>query len=113
MFLPLDFTCCLQGSSIGQGNAVQPACSNMVSADSVMSSKTMPNLCFSRPIQSSLSFSGLTGESSVGDYQDCSASSMLLMEEPPWCPQCPESSLPSTSRSDAVLRYKEKKAARK
>ncbi|PSR96457.1 Zinc finger protein like [Actinidia chinensis var. chinensis] len=98
-----------EGSSIGQDNVVQPACSNTVFADSVMSSKTEPNLCF----WTSLSFSGLTGESSVGDYQDCSASSILLMEEPPWCPQCPESSLPSTCRSDAVLRYKEKKAARK
>ncbi|GFZ07578.1 CONSTANS-like 9 [Actinidia rufa] len=102
-----------EGSSIGQGNAVQLACSNTVSADSVMSSKTKPNLCFSQPIQSSLSFSGLTGDSSVGDYQECSASLMLLMEEHPWCPPCPESSLPSTSRSDAVMRYKEKKKARK
>ncbi|EOX93575.1 B-box type zinc finger protein with CCT domain isoform 4 [Theobroma cacao] len=62
---------------------------------------------------SSLSFSGLTGESSAGDYQDCGASSMLLMGEPPWCPPCNENSFSSATRSDAVMRYKEKKKTRK
>ncbi|CAK9151843.1 unnamed protein product [Ilex paraguariensis] len=101
-----------QGSSIGRINAMQRACSNAASADSMMSCKTEPNLCFPRQAHSTLSFSGLT-ESSTGEYQDCGASSMLLMGEPPWCPPCPESSFPSTSRSSAVLRYKEKKKARK
>ncbi|CAK9187691.1 unnamed protein product, partial [Ilex paraguariensis] len=91
---------------------MQRACSNAASADSMMSCKTEPNLCFPRQAHSTLSFSGLT-ESSTGEYQDCGASSMLLMGEPPWCPPCPESSFPSTSRSSAVLRYKEKKKARK
>ena len=92
---------------------MMPACSNAASADSMMSSKTDPNLCFGRQAHSNLSFSGLTGESNGGDYQDCGASSMLLMGEPPWGPPCAESSLPSTSRSSAVMRYKEKKKTRK
>nr|GMC70669.1 zinc finger protein CONSTANS-LIKE 9-like [Ipomoea batatas] len=76
-----------------------------------MSCKTEPNFCFARQ-QSSLSFSNITGESSGGDYQDCGVSSMLLMGEPPWGPSGPENSFPSSSRSDAVLRYKEKKKTR-
>ena len=99
-----------------QIKAIQPACSNPISADSIISSKTDPNLCYP-PRQAhsslSLSFSGLTGESSTGDFQDCGVSSMLLMGEPPWCSPCPENSLPSASRDSAVLRYKEKKKARK
>ncbi|XP_040962193.1 zinc finger protein CONSTANS-LIKE 10 isoform X4 [Gossypium hirsutum] len=102
------------GSSIGLVNAIQPACSNAASADSVMSNKTDSILYFTtKHAHSSLSFSGLTGESSAGDYQDCGASSMLLMGEPPWCPPCTESSIPSATRSDAVMRYKEKKKTRK
>lgn len=37
---------------------------------------------------------------------------MLRMGEPPWHPACPENPMSSTSRSDAVLRYKEKKKTR-
>uniref|UniRef100_A0A5B7A446 Putative B-box type zinc finger protein with CCT domain isoform 1 n=1 Tax=Davidia involucrata TaxID=16924 RepID=A0A5B7A446_DAVIN len=111
-----DFNCqsahLAEGSSIGLVNALQPACSNAASADSMMSSKTEPNLCFTRQAHSSLSFSGLTGESSAGDYQDCGASSMLLTGEPPLYPPCPENHL-SANRNSAVMRYKEKKAARK
>ncbi|CAK9167180.1 unnamed protein product [Ilex paraguariensis] len=102
-----------EGSSIGLVNAMQPTCSNAPSADSLMSCKTEPNPCFPRQAPSNLSFSGLSGESGAGDYQDCGASSMLLMGEPPWCSPCPENSFPLTSRSSAVLRYKEKKKARK
>ncbi|KAK4369274.1 hypothetical protein RND71_013066 [Anisodus tanguticus] len=82
-----------RGSAVGMINAMQPACRNAVSAESMMSCKTEPpTLCFAR-IQSSVSFSNLTGESSAaGDYQDSGASSMLLMGEPPWGPPCPESS---------------------
>nr|GME19077.1 zinc finger protein CONSTANS-LIKE 10-like [Ipomoea batatas] len=101
----------IEGASLGQVNAMQPACSNAASADSMMSCKTEPNFCFARQ-QSSLSFSNITGESSGGDYQDCGVSSMLLMGEPPWGPSGPENSFPSSSRSDAVLRYKEKKKTR-
>lgn len=98
---------------MGKVNAMQPACSNGASADSFMSSKTEPNLGFAKQAHSTLSFSGSTG----GDHQeiqDCGASSMLLLGEPPWCPQCPDNSLPSTTtiRSSAVLRYKEKKKTR-
>nr|GMC81696.1 zinc finger protein CONSTANS-LIKE 10-like [Ipomoea batatas] len=103
----------IEGSSIGRVNANQPACSNAASADSVMSCKTEPNPCFARQGQSNISFSNITGESSGGDYQDCGASSMFLMGEPPWGPSGPENSLPSSSRTDAVLRYREKKKTRK
>lgn len=102
-----------EGSSVGRPSATQPACS-VASGDSIMSSKTEPILCFtSRQAPSGISFSGLTGESSGADYQDCGASSMLLMGEPPWCPPGAENSVPSTSRSNAVMRYKEKKKTRK
>ncbi|KAH7576591.1 hypothetical protein ACOSP7_002960 [Xanthoceras sorbifolium] len=102
-----------EGSSVGLVNAM-PACSNAASADSVISTKTEPVLCFTaKQGHSSLSFSGLTGDSNGGDYQDCDASSMLLMGEPQWCPPCPEASFTSASRSKAVMRYKEKKKNRK
>ncbi|XWS31109.1 hypothetical protein CRYUN_Cryun23aG0049500 [Craigia yunnanensis] len=102
-----------EGSSVGLVNAIQPACSNAASADSRMSNKTDSILYFTaRQAHSNLSFSGLTGESSAGDYQDCGASSMLLMGEPPWYPPCTESSLTSATRSNAVMRYKEKKKTR-
>lgn len=100
-------------SSTGQANVVQPAGSNAASADSMMSCKTEPAACYARQ-HSNLSFSSLTGEScGGGDYQDCGASSMLLMGEPPWITPCPDGTLPSGSRSDAVQRYKEKKKTRK
>ncbi|KAG6750173.1 zinc finger proteinNSTANS-LIKE 9 [Populus alba x Populus x berolinensis] len=102
-----------EGSSVGLVNTVQPASSNAASADSTMSNKTEPILCFTeKQGHSSLSFSGLNVESSAADYQDCGASSMLLMGEPPWCPPCPESPFSSANRSDAVMRYKEKKKTR-
>jgi len=94
-------------------NTVLPACSNAASADSMLSTKTEPIVCFTgRQSQSNISFSGVTKDS-AGDYQDCDASSMLLMGEPPWCPPCPESSVHSANRSNAVMRYKEKKKTRK
>lgn len=101
-----------QGSSIRRVMTMQPACSNAESADSLVSCKTEPSICFARQA-SILSFSNLGGESNAGDYQECGASTMLLMGEPPWYHPFPETSLPSTSRSNAVLRYKEKKKIRK
>ncbi|KAK4802129.1 hypothetical protein SAY86_000332 [Trapa natans] len=101
------------GSSSAQRVNPQPACS-IASAESMMSSKTEPIPCFtSRKTHSNLSFSGLTGEGTTYDYQDCGASSMHHMGEPPWCPPSSESSQPSVSRSNAVMRYKEKKKNRK
>lgn len=100
-------------SSTGGVNVMQPACSNAASADSVVSCKTEPNLCFTRQARSGLSFSGLTGENGAGDFQDCGISSMPIAGDPPWYPPGPESSMPSTIRNDAVMRYKEKKKARK
>ncbi|XP_059278775.1 zinc finger protein CONSTANS-LIKE 9-like [Lycium ferocissimum] len=101
-----------EGSSMARVNTVQPTCSDAASADSAMSCKTDSILYFAR--QSSFSVSNQTGgECSAGDHQDCGVSPMLLMGEPPWCPPCPEISSPSTSRSNAVLRYKEKKKTRK
>ncbi|GJY24319.1 zinc finger protein CONSTANS-LIKE 9-like protein [Tanacetum coccineum] len=99
-------------SSTGMGNPAQPACSNAASADSLISCKTEPTR-YGRQ-HSNISFSSLTGESTAGDYQDCGASSMLLMAEPPWGPTGPDqSAMPIGNRSDAVLRYKEKKKMRK
>ncbi|XP_022885933.1 zinc finger protein CONSTANS-LIKE 10-like isoform X2 [Olea europaea var. sylvestris] len=88
-----------EGSSVGRLNVAKPACSNVASADSTISCWTEPNLYFARQAQS-----GLTGESITGDYQDC--------VERPLCPLGPESSTYSSSRSDAVMRYKEKKKTR-
>ncbi|KAL8474062.1 hypothetical protein ACS0TY_030784 [Phlomoides rotata] len=102
-----------EGSLIVGANVMQPACSNAASAVSVISCKTEPNLCFARQTHSTLSFSGLTGENSAGDYQDCGVSSIPIKGEPPWYPLGPVTSWPSTSRSNAVMRYKEKKKARK
>ncbi|KAK4752898.1 hypothetical protein SAY87_021696 [Trapa incisa] len=111
-----DSSC--QGAILAEGSSAQlvnpqPACS-AASADSMMSSKTEPIPCFTpRQAHSNLSLSGPTWENYTGDYQDCGASPMTLMGEPPWCPVGPENSLPSASRSDAVMRYKEKKKTRK
>ncbi|KAG5569887.1 hypothetical protein H5410_059653 [Solanum commersonii] len=102
----------VEGSSNWHVNTVQPTCSDAASADSMMSCKTDSILYIAR--QSSLSVSNQTGgECSAGDHQDCGVSPMLLMGEPPWCPPCTEISSTSTSRSNAVLRYKEKKKTRK
>ncbi|KAI3703947.1 hypothetical protein L1987_74145 [Smallanthus sonchifolius] len=95
-------------SLTGHGNGVQPACSNAASGDSLRSCKTEPNLCYGN-----ISFSSLTGESHAGDYQDCGATSMPLMGEPPWRTPAYDSTTPSGIRNDAVLRYKEKKKTRK
>ncbi|KAL8136663.1 hypothetical protein V2J09_002664 [Rumex salicifolius] len=92
-----------QGGTRAKGNAM-PTFSNDASADSIMSIKTDPAICLG-PRQ--LSFSGATGElCGGGEYQDCAASSVLLPGEPPWC-------TPETSRSNAVMRYMEKKKTRK
>jgi len=105
-----------EGSFAGRMNSMQqqqPTCSNAASADSIMSTKTEPAVCITaRQLHSNLSFSGVTGESSGGEYQDCGVSPMLLMGEPPWGPPCAEGS-PSANRSNAVMRYKEKKKTRK
>ncbi|KAI3815104.1 hypothetical protein L1987_14760 [Smallanthus sonchifolius] len=90
-------------------NTAQPECSNAASLDSLVSCKTEPNLRYARQ-HSNISFSNLTGESSGGEYQDCGASSIVPMGEPPWCTPGAGS---TTTRSDAVLRYKEKKKTRK
>uniref|UniRef100_A0A0D9WPH9 CCT domain-containing protein n=1 Tax=Leersia perrieri TaxID=77586 RepID=A0A0D9WPH9_9ORYZ len=99
---------------------MQPLTSNAVSADSGMSipgDKGDSSLCI--PVRQarssiSLSFSGLTGESSAGDFQDCGVStSVLLMGEPPWHPPGSEGSFAGATRDDAITRYKEKKKRRK
>lgn len=113
-YLLLDLNFCFQGSSVGLVNGMQPACSNAASADSMLSTKTEPIVCITaRQSQSNISFSGVSKDGSAADYQDCGASSMLLMGEPPWCPPCPEGSMQSANRSNAVMRYKEKKKTRK
>lgn len=99
--------------------SLHAGCSNAVSVNSVMSnpvakadsSMSVP----ARKAHSSLSvsFSGLTGESSAGDYQECGASSMLIVGESQWFAADPESSIKAANRGDAVMRYKEKKKIRK
>ncbi|RWW68037.1 hypothetical protein BHE74_00024469, partial [Ensete ventricosum] len=62
----------------------------------------------------SFSFSGVTGESSAGEDQDCGMSGMLLTGEPPCYHAGPgNSSLPTSIRESALIRYKEKKKTRK
>ncbi|KAK3129005.1 hypothetical protein QOZ80_6BG0469960 [Eleusine coracana subsp. coracana] len=107
------------GSTDEQQKLMQPANSNAVSADSGMSNpgaKGDSSICI--PVRQarsslSLSFSGLTGESSAGDHQDCVVSSVLLMGEPPWHPPGAEGSYAGGSRDSAITRYKEKKKRRK
>eukprot|EP00252_Welwitschia_mirabilis_P023172 TRINITY_DN6497_c0_g2_i1.p1 TRINITY_DN6497_c0_g2~~TRINITY_DN6497_c0_g2_i1.p1 ORF type:complete len:164 (-),score=30.18 TRINITY_DN6497_c0_g2_i1:795-1286(-) len=60
----------------------------------------------------SVCVSGLSGESSVADYQDCGVSVMCRKGEPPWSATSPESTF-SHARDNAMMRYKEKKKARK
>ncbi|KAG8059581.1 hypothetical protein GUJ93_ZPchr0002g24345 [Zizania palustris] len=102
-----------------QPKPMRPECSNVVSVDSGMSNPSAAadsTHCIpARQAISgiSLSFSGLTGESSAGDFQDCGVSSMILMGEPPWHPPGPENSSAGGSRDSALTRYKEKKKRRK
>ncbi|MFS8004342.1 hypothetical protein Hanom_Chr13g01224641 [Helianthus anomalus] len=104
-------------SSYAGKETSNPECSNAASADSLRSCKTEPNPCSYARQHSNISFSSLTGESSAGEYHlDCDASSMLLMGDPPRSnpgagPD--QTTTPSGSRSDVVLRYKEKKKMRK
>jgi len=100
-------------SSDEQPKPMQPATSNAVSADSGMSNqgaKDDSSLCI--PLRQALSYSGFTGESTAGDYQDCGVSSMILMGEPPWLPPGPDGSFAGI-RDSAITRYKEKKKRRK
>ncbi|EFH41883.1 hypothetical protein ARALYDRAFT_357028 [Arabidopsis lyrata subsp. lyrata] len=103
-----------------KGNEMQqPAVNNNASADSFMTCRTEPIICYSsKPTHSNISFSGITGESNAGDFQDCGASSMkqLLREPQPWCHPTAQDIIASshaTTRNNAVMRYKEKKKARK
>lgn len=103
-----------EGSSAGFVGAIQPACSNTASADSILSSKTEPILNFTaRQSQSNISFSGGTKDASAGNSQDCGGSAMHVSGEPPWRVPFAESSIQSANRSNAVMRYKEKKKNRK
>lgn len=103
-----------EGPSARFPSSIQPAYSNAASADSILSTKTEPVLYYTESqSQSNISFSSATKDASAGDNLECGASSMLLMGEPPWCPPCPVTSIQSTNRSNAVMRYKEKKKNRK
>ncbi|XP_010524630.1 PREDICTED: zinc finger protein CONSTANS-LIKE 10-like [Tarenaya hassleriana] len=85
-----------EGSSAGLGNGTMlSAGSNAASADSFMSAKTDSIICF-------------TEENNVGDHQECEASSCVRLS----AAQDIVSSQ-AASRSDAVMRYMEKKKSRK
>ncbi|KAL2495516.1 Zinc finger protein CONSTANS-LIKE 10 [Forsythia ovata] len=105
----------VKDSSSSQNKIKEMICSNPISADRVTSCKTDPNTFLPRKALSTplLSFSGLTGESSTGNHQECGMSSMLIIGEPPWHFPCPKSQETSSSRDCAVLRYREKKKSRK
>ncbi|URE31244.1 Zinc finger protein [Musa troglodytarum] len=99
---------------------MQATCRHVLSADSVMSNpgghEDSSLVITGHQVQSTLtfSFSGMTGESSPRDYQDCGMSGMLVIGESPWYHTGRESSsLPASSRENALMRYKEKKKARK
>lgn len=85
------------------------------SSDSMLSTKTEPIIYYTETqSHSNVSFSGVINGASASDNQECGgASSKPLTGEPPWCPPCPENSIQSANRSNAVLRYKEKKKNRK
>ncbi|XP_010542039.1 PREDICTED: zinc finger protein CONSTANS-LIKE 9-like [Tarenaya hassleriana] len=97
--------------SVRSANSNQFSCNNMATADSVLSNKTEPAICFtSRQAHSSLSFSGISADTnSTLDNQDCGASpAMILTGEPLFT-----EGLLQKSRIDAVMRYREKKKTRK
>lgn len=61
----------------------------------------------------SLSLSAHSGESNAADYQECGLSPRFPKgEPPPWYPTSPETAF-SQARDNAMMRYKEKKKARK
>ncbi|CAM8952968.1 unnamed protein product [Rhodiola kirilowii] len=96
----------------GLSNPILPECSNAASADSIRTSKTEPILNFpTKQANSNISFSGYTD--ACEEYQDCGASPILLMGEPPWLPSITGTSKASTIRTNAVMRYMEKKKTRK
>ncbi|XP_019057589.1 PREDICTED: zinc finger protein CONSTANS-LIKE 9-like [Tarenaya hassleriana] len=102
--------------SVRSANSNQPSCSNIASADSVWSNKAESTICFtSRQAHSSLSFSGISGDTnSAVDNQDYGVStSVILTGEPQWRPPPTDASSLSSSRIDAVMRYREKKKTRK
>ncbi|KAJ3699197.1 hypothetical protein LUZ61_002902 [Rhynchospora tenuis] len=111
-----DFSTELKAPQAAPGIAVS---SNPLMAN-LVTSKADSGLCLpARQARSSLSltFSGMTGESSAGDHPDCGVSPVLLMGEPPWFTSpgggADTSSLASVNRDSAINRYKEKKKKRK
>uniref|UniRef100_A0A1D1XV94 Zinc finger protein CONSTANS-LIKE 9 n=1 Tax=Anthurium amnicola TaxID=1678845 RepID=A0A1D1XV94_9ARAE len=108
-----------EASSAWQVKATQPACSNEPSAGSVASNPEMKSTSSYFPSRQacsslSLSFSGINGDSSAGECQDCGMLPMPLMGEPPWFPPgLGNSTFTSASRDCAIMRYKEKKKTRK
>lgn len=98
----------LQSSrAIGTAAATQAivACSDQALFDS--SSNRNINVSFP---SGQLSVSNLTGESNVGDYQDCGVSPLFLSSDSPWDSSL-ESSCPE-ARDKAKKRYHEKKTKR-
>ncbi|XP_022552885.2 zinc finger protein CONSTANS-LIKE 10 isoform X2 [Brassica napus] len=99
----------LFGKHEGSKAMQQPAGSNAASEDSFMTCRTEPIICFSsQPAHSNISFSVVMGESS-----DCGASSMEKLSREITSQEETNASSHATTRNNAVLRYKEKKKARK
>ncbi|KAL8238047.1 hypothetical protein R6Q59_019128 [Mikania micrantha] len=106
-------------SSTGHANQAQPACSTAASAESLMSCKTEPNLCYARQ-HSNISSRVSPWKAVQVIIKTVGRLQGFCWANPPWYNSGPgpgpardQTATPSGSRSDAVLRYKEKKKRRK
>lgn len=101
--------------SSSKSETMKQTCSNPLSSESMTSCKSESNFCVPRPAPStlSISFSGQTTECNIGDHPESGAFSPVIIEEHPYDILFPENHFSSAIRDDAVLRYKEKRKARK
>ncbi|KAL8469266.1 hypothetical protein ACS0TY_032187 [Phlomoides rotata] len=95
-----------------KSETMKQACSSQVSAASTTSCKSDSYVSVPRAYTRSISFSALTDDCNIGDYAECGGYPSVMMEEHSCLVVCPENQL-STTRDDAVLRYKEKRKGRK
>lgn len=91
---------------------MKQACSSQISADSTASCKSDSYVSVPRAYTRSISFSALTDDCNIGDYAECGGYPSVMTEENSSIILYPESQFQAT-RDDAVLRYKEKRKARK
>lgn len=101
--------------SSSKSKTMKQTCSNPLSSESMRSCKSDSINCVPRPEPStlSISFSGRTTECNIGDHPENGGFSPVIIEEHPYDILFPENHFSSAIRDDAVLRYKEKRKARK